>query len=129
MSIGESVDSEPCTCSPRLVNGNIPIITGGDSDAVVRKAARIADGYFPGEGDAKKLKALITKVRNAAEVVGRDPDSIEINAMFGAHMQDPKAGMEQMEELGVGRIMVPAFFFMGPNGVERMRKFAAALKY
>ncbi len=125
---GEFVDFEPCTCSPRPVNGNIPVITGGDSDAAIRRAARIADGYFPGEGDPEKLKGMITRVRNAAEEQGRDPDSIEINAMFAAHMQDPKAGLEQMEELGVGRVMVPAFFFMGPDGVERMRGFADHFK-
>ena len=121
---GEFVDFEPATCSPRPVNGNIPVLVGGDSNAAINRAVRIADGYFPGEGDAKRLGELITRVRNAAEDAGRDPSSIEINAMFGAHMQDPKAGLEQMLELGVGRIMVPAFAFAGPEGGERMAAFA-----
>ena len=121
---GEFVDFEPVTCSPRPVQQSIPIIVGGDTDAAIRRAARIADGYFPGEGDPERLGALITRVRQAAEQVDRDPDSIQINAMFGAQMADPVAGIEQLAKLGVGRIMVPAFFFAGPGGLDRLDQFA-----
>jgi len=120
---GEFVDFEPATCSPRPVNGNIPVIVGGDSDAAVRRAARIADGYFPGEGDAEKLGQLITRVKQAAEDAGRDPQALEINAMFGVQMADPAAGVEQMASIGVDRIMVPAFFFAGPGGLDRLSEF------
>lgn len=124
---GEFVDFEPATCSPRPVNGDIPVIVGGDSDAAVRRAARIADGYFPGEGDADRLGALITRVKQATEDADRDPAKLEINAMFGAQFADPAAGVEQMAGLGVDRIMVPAFFFAGDGGLDRMDKFAATV--
>ena len=96
---------------------------GGDSPAAIGRAARLADGYFPGEGDVNKLGALITRVRTAAEKAGRDPASIEINAMFGHQMADPIAGAEQLAALGVGRVMVPAFFFAGPGGLDRLGEF------
>ena len=38
-------------------------------------------------------------------------------------MADPAAGVEQMAALGVGRIMVPAFFFAGPGGLDRLSEF------
>ena len=120
---GEFVDFEPATCNPRPVNGNIPVIVGGDSDAAIRRAVRLADGYFPGEGDAERLGALLGRLRTAAEAAGRDPSSIEINAMFGIQMADPAAGIEQMASLGVDRIMVPAFFFAGPDGLDRLAEF------
>jgi probable F420-dependent oxidoreductase len=120
---GEFVDFEPATCSPRPVNGNIPVLVGGDTDAAIRRAVRIADGYFPGEGDHERLGALLGRLRQAAEAADRDPASIEINAMFGAQMADPLAGIEQMRSLGVGRIMVPAFFFAGPDGLDRLSEF------
>ncbi|MEL6892180.1 MAG: LLM class F420-dependent oxidoreductase [Actinomycetota bacterium] len=123
---GQFVDFEPVTCSPRPVQSSIPIITGGDSTAAINRAVRLADGFFPGEGDPEQLRALITRLRQAAEDADRDPDSIEINAMFGAQMADPVAGVEQMAELGVGRIMVPAFFFAGPSGLDRLDEFAAS---
>jgi probable F420-dependent oxidoreductase len=120
---GEFVDFPPVTCSPRPVNGSIPIIVGGDTEAAISRAVRIADGYFPGEGDAERLGALLGRVRSAAEAAGRDPASLEINAMFGAQFADPEAGVEEMKGLGVDRIMVPAFFFAGPGGLDRLSEF------
>jgi len=120
---GEFVDFAPVTCSPRPVNGAIPVIVGGDSEAAVRRAAHLADGYFPGEGDADRLGALIRRVKQATEAAGRDPDQLEISAIFGSQMSDPAAGVEQMRSIGVDRIMVPAFFFAGPGGLDRLSEF------
>ena len=120
---GEFVRFEPVTCSPRPVHGSIPIVVGGDTDAAIARAARLADGYFPGEGDIARLGALDGKLRAASERAGRDPASIEIHAMFGRQMADPIAGAEQLAELGVGRAMVPAFFFAGPGGLDRLSEF------
>ncbi len=120
---GEFVDFQPATCSPRPVNGSIPVLVGGDTDAAIRRAVRIADGYFPGEGDFERLGKLLGRLRRVAEQEDRDPDSIEINAMFGAQLADPAAGVEQMAELGVGRIMIPAFAFAGPGGLDRLSEF------
>ncbi len=120
---GEFVDFAPATCSPRPVQKSIPILVGGDTDAAISRAVRIADGYFPGEGDAVRLGKLIARLHAAAERADRDPSSIEINAMFGTQMADPVAGVEEMKALGVGRIMVPAFFFAGPGGLDRLSDF------
>jgi probable F420-dependent oxidoreductase len=120
---GEFVDFAPVTCSPRPVQASIPVLVGGDTDAAIRRAVRLADGYFPGEGNLERLGQLIGRVRQEAEQAGRDPDSIEINAMFGSHMADPVRGVEQLAELGVGRIMVPAFFFAGTGGLDRLDRF------
>jgi probable F420-dependent oxidoreductase len=121
---GEFVDFPKVTCSPRPIQPTIPILVGGDSDVAIRRAARLADGYFPGEGDVDRLASLIARVRQAAEDAGRNPDEIEINAMFSTQMMDPVAGVEKFAELGVGRIMVPAFFFAGDGGLDRMDEFA-----
>jgi probable F420-dependent oxidoreductase len=120
---GEFVDFDPVTCSPRPVHGDVPVLVGGDTDAAIRRAVRIADGYFPGEGDHERLAGLIERLRAACAAADRDPDSIEINAMFGTQMADPLAGVEQLAALGVGRIMVPAFFFAGDGGLDRLSEF------
>lgn len=120
---GEFVDFPPVTCSPRPVQTSIPILVGGDTDVAIRRAARLADGYFPGEGDPERLAALIARVREAAERAGRDPASIEIDAMFTQHLGDPLAGVEQLTAIGVDRVMVPAFFYAGPGGLDRLDEF------
>jgi hypothetical protein len=66
---------------------------------------------------------LIERLKQAAEQADRDPASIEVNAMFGAQMADPEAGVAELAALGVGRIMVPAFFFAGPGGLDRLSEF------
>lgn len=121
---GDFVDFSGVTCSPRPASGSIPVLVGGDTDAAINRAVRLADGYFPGEGDADRLSALLDRLRAAATKADRDPDSIEINTMFGIQMADPVAGVEQMAELGVDRIMIPAFFFAGPGGLDRMQELA-----
>jgi len=120
---GEFVDFGPVTCSPRPISGSIPVLVGGDTPAAVRRAARMADGYFPGTTEPEALAGLIQGVRVAAEEEGRDPNSIEIHAIFGPQMADPLAGAEQLAKLGVERAMVPAFFFAGPGGMENLAAF------
>lgn len=121
---GDFVDFQPLTSTPRPAQGpNIPILVGGDTPSAIRRAARLADGYFPGESMADRLAELITAVRQACVDIERDPESIEINAMFGRHMADPGAGIDIMRELGVGRVMVPAFTFSGDGGLDRLRQF------
>jgi probable F420-dependent oxidoreductase len=121
---GEFVDFEPLTCTPRPAQGaDIPILVGGDTPAAIRRAAKIADGCYPGEGVPERLASLIERLRQECDKQERDPNEVEINAMFGAQMGDPEAGVEQMSDMGVGRIMVPAFFFAGDGGLERLAEF------
>ncbi len=120
---GKFVDFPPVTCSPRPLRGSIPITVGGDTPAAIRRAARLADGYFPGTGDVEGLRALIAQLAEAAAACDRDPAEIEINAIFAAQLADPVAGVEQFAELGVSRAMVPAFLFAGPGGLDRLREF------
>jgi probable F420-dependent oxidoreductase len=119
---GEFVDFEPATCSPRPVNGDIPILVGGDTPAAIRRAARLADGYFPGTTDPEKLASLITEVGREAAKQGRAADAIRIHAIF-AELVDIEGAAERMQKQGVDRAMVPAFFFAGPGGLDRLAEF------
>ena len=124
---GEFVDFAPVTCSPRPVQARIPILVGGDTDAAIKRAVRLADGFFPGEGSAVRLAQLIGRLHAACEQAGRDPSTIEITAIFGAQMVDPVAGAQELAALGVHRAMVPGFAFAGPGGADRLDEFAARL--
>ena len=120
---GDFVDFPPVTCSPRPVNGSIPIVVGGDTERAIARAGKIADGYFPGEGNIDRLKELITRVKHSTESNDRDPNSVKISAIFGTQMMNPEAGVEEMRNAGVDRIMVPAFFFAGEGGMDRLSEF------
>jgi len=121
---GEFVDFPPATCSPRPIQDPLPIIVGGDSPASIRRAARLGDGYFPGTVDTPRLETLKTELARAAERESRDPSQIALHAIFGPQMAEPVAGAEAFAALGVDRVMVPAFFFAGPEGLDHLARFA-----
>jgi len=121
---GEFVNFPAVTCNPRPVGGTVPIVTGGDSPIAIRRAARVANGYFPGSIDPEKLRSLIAQLGEEAEAVGRSIDDIEINAMLITDYSNPAAGVEQFEEIGINRVMVPGFFFGGEGGLDRLEGFA-----
>lgn len=121
---GEFVNFDPVTCTPRPIQDRLPILVGGDSPAAIRRAAKLADGYYPGTGDFNELQKLIQAVRQAAEDQGRDPSEIKIHAHYSSFPgHDDSEEVERMRSIGVGRLMVPAFFFAGPDGFERLERF------
>ena len=124
---GEFVDFAPVTCSPRPVQASIPILVGGDTEAAIQRAVRIADGYFPGEGDAERLGA---PDRPGCGRRPSAPGAIRRQHRDQRHVRRTtwpirSQGVEQLAELGVGRVMVPAFFFAGPGGLDRLDEFAS----
>ena len=62
-------------------------------------------------------------MKHSTESNDRDPNSVKISAIFGAQMMNPEAGVEEMRNAGVDRIMVPAFFFAGEGGMDRLSEF------
>ncbi len=83
-----------------------PIIIGGHSPAAMSRAARLGDGWFAFSKDARELAGMLERLNEAAEKAGRDPDSIEITALwrqYGAGME----GLEEYRALGVSRLLVP----------------------
>jgi probable F420-dependent oxidoreductase len=119
---GEFVDFEPATCSPRPVNGTIPILVGGDTPAAIRRAARIADGYFPGTTDPEKLGNLIRDLGSEVAKQGRRVEEVGVHAILG-DFANPDQAAARMQEQGVERAMVPAFIFAGPDGLDRLADF------
>lgn len=104
---GEFVSFSDVACKPNPIDGSVPIHIGGHSTASAKRAGRIGDGFFPAGGD---IPELVDICRQTAVDNDRDPSSIEIStvspALFGA---DPIAAVEEMDSIGVDRLMVPAF--------------------
>ena len=83
-----------------------PIIIGGHSPAALRRTVQMGDGWFGFTRDATNLAEIVFKLRIAAEAIDRDPNSIEITALW----RDYKLGMDSLEtfrQIGVSRLLVP----------------------
>jgi probable F420-dependent oxidoreductase len=69
----EDVTMEPRPAQP----GGPPIWIGGRSDAAMRRAARVADGYYPYLVTPQRFRENFAKVQQWAHELGRDPARIE----------------------------------------------------
>jgi probable F420-dependent oxidoreductase len=109
---GEFTSFRECISRPRPVSGSVPVHVGGHSDVAARRAGRIGDGFFPAKGNHQRLAQLFDLVRATATAAGRDPAAIEMtsggNGVFGPAALDEAAALA---DLGVDRIVVPAFLF------------------
>jgi probable F420-dependent oxidoreductase len=65
---------------PLPVQRPIPIWFGASSEPALRRAGRLADGWFPQSSPGPRIDGMIETVRSAAEEAGRDPDSIGMEA-------------------------------------------------
>jgi probable F420-dependent oxidoreductase len=107
--------------NPKPVGGSVPIVIGGHTRAAAERAGRLGDGFFPGSGN---LAELFDIVRQTAVAAGRDPGAVELTAghadLFG---DDPAAAVQELDALGVGRAVVPAFRFSGPDPADSLAAF------
>jgi probable F420-dependent oxidoreductase len=76
---------------PRPPRGGIPIWIGGTADAVLRRAARIGDGWLPQQSPNAESAATLQRIREYAEEAGRSPDDIGIEARLTLS-NEPRAG-------------------------------------
>ena len=117
---GEFVSFENISSNPKPVHGSVPITIGGHSDAAARRAGRIGNGFFPGNGD---LQHMLNLMNESAEQNGRDPKEIEVNwgdtEIMGS---DPIAAAEKLKSQGVTRIIVPSVMFLN-NTEEQLAEF------
>ena len=117
---GEFVSFENISSNPKPVHGSVPITIGGHSDAAARRAGRIGNGFFPGNGD---LQHMLNLMNESAEQNGRDPKEIEVNwgdtEIMGS---DPIAAAEKLKSQGVTRVIVPSVMFLN-NTEEQLAEF------
>jgi probable F420-dependent oxidoreductase len=65
------------TLMPKPIQkGGPPIWIAGRSEAAIRRAGRLADGYLPYLFSPERLRDSLAKVREEAEKAGRDPAAI-----------------------------------------------------
>lgn len=82
----------------------IPLLVGGHSDAALRRAARLGDGWMHAGGDPDELDAAITRLGELRQEYGRadDPFEIHVISLDGWSVE----GAEKLAEKGVTDVIV-----------------------
>ena len=66
--------------NPLPVRRSIPVWLGGSSDILLRRAARLGDGWFPQGYPDEQMAQSLERLRNYTREAGRDPASLGIEA-------------------------------------------------
>jgi probable F420-dependent oxidoreductase len=82
----------------------VPILIGGHSDAALRRAARLGDGWMHAGGDPAVLASLLARLTELRRAHGRDRAPFEVHVIsLEAYSLD---GVRRLEELGVTDVIV-----------------------
>jgi probable F420-dependent oxidoreductase len=66
--------------NPLPVRRSIPIWLGGSTDVLLRRVARIGDGWFPQGKPDEQMRQTLDRLRGYISEAGRDPNSVGIEA-------------------------------------------------
>lgn len=83
--------------NPLPVQQPIPIWIGSNSEAVLERVGRLADGWFPQLPPNDKARDMLDKLRDYTRQAGRDPDKMGIEARISLREPDPEAWRHQYE--------------------------------
>jgi hypothetical protein len=77
----------------------VPILIGGHSNAALKRAARLGDGWMHAGGDQGDLEAMIKSVHAMRAEYGRERSPFEVHAisMLGYSLD----GVKRLEDMGV----------------------------
>jgi probable F420-dependent oxidoreductase len=95
--------------NPLPVQRPIPIWIGGSAEVAIRRAARLADGFFPQRPLEGGWPATMERFRVWAEEAGRDPASIGVEQRIDVSSGTPddwRAAVEEWRALGATHISV-----------------------
>lgn len=75
--------------NPLPVRRSIPIWTGGSADILLRRTARLGDGWFPQGQPNDSMRETIERLHNYIREAGRDPSAVGIEARVEASDNNP----------------------------------------
>ncbi len=108
---GRFVQVPPMLFEPKPVKGTIPIWVGGNSDAALRRVARLGDGWIPmGAIEPEALEAKAGRIADMARALGRkERIGISCNHQFTKRsLENPQRCIrivESYEDAGATQLM------------------------
>jgi probable F420-dependent oxidoreductase len=117
---------------PLPVQRPIPVWFGGSDDRVLRRLAKLGDGWFPLLAPDEKCRAMIEKIRNYASQLGRNPDAIAIEGRISYGQGSAEAWLTDLQawkDLGAGYVSfntMKAGLASPAAHIEAIRRFQAS---
>jgi len=96
--------------------GPVPILVGGTSDAGVRRAARLGDGWISVVISTDELRDVTRRLDEQRRIAGTDERPFEMKVISGDTFD--LDGYRRLAELGVTDIMVCPWYFYGGDPSE-----------
>ncbi len=118
--------------NPLPIARSIPIWIGGHADAVLRRTARLADGWMPVLPPDDHARAEVEKLRGYAREAGRDPAEIGVESFFTIRDRSPSDWLEWIdawERLGATHLSLSTQLsgFTSPaEHIDTIRRFKEA---
>jgi len=95
--------------NPLPLGQSIPIWMGGGADVLLRRVARLGDGWFPQGQPDEQMRATVERLREYVREARRDPDTVGIEARMNAREGNLDEWVRQTEgwrELGATHISI-----------------------
>jgi probable F420-dependent oxidoreductase len=83
--------------APPPIQRPIPIWFGANSEPALRRAGRLADGWFPRMNPGPELDAALRALHEGAREAGRDPSEIAIEGRLGVNPNDVERLVSKVE--------------------------------
>ena len=114
--------------TPRPVQRPIPVWFGGSSDAVIKRAAQIGDGWMPIMAPDHEAEAKLEQLRNHLSDCGRDPSAFGIEGWLRMDKADPDEwglAAEGWRKLGADIVMLYPMYRIPDfdDQIETLRRF------
>ncbi|HKV15169.1 MAG TPA: LLM class F420-dependent oxidoreductase [Reyranella sp.] len=113
---------------PVPVQRPIPIWFGGSSDAVIKRAARLGDGWMPILAPDAEGEAKLARLREHLKAFGRDPATFGLEGWLRMHERDPERwadAAQGWQRLGAQMVMLYPMYRMPKldEQIETLRRF------
>jgi probable F420-dependent oxidoreductase len=118
--------------NPLPLARSIPIWIGGHADIVLRRVAKIGDGWMPVIPPDDHARAEVEKLRGYAREAGRDPAGIGIESWFTIRDRSPGDWLEWIgawTDIGATHLSLSTHVsgFSSPDGhIDAIRRFREA---
>ncbi len=119
--------------NPLPLHRSIPIWTGGSADVLLRRTARLADGWFPLGSPDDKMREIVERLRSYIKEAGRELSALGIEARVNAADGDVDEWVRQTQawrDLGATHISLStmgAGFTSVQEHLEALRRYKEAV--